>query len=69
MATISQMKDLNAFSKIKNCILIRISIKFIPKGPIDYKPALVQVMNWRQTGDKPLPKPMINQLTDAYVWH
>ena len=28
----------------KSCKLIRISLKFVPKGPIDYKPALVQLM-------------------------
>ena len=27
--------------------------KFVPKGPIDKKSALVQVMAWRRTGDKP----------------
>ena len=30
-------------------ISITISLKFIPKGPIDYKSALVQVMAWRET--------------------
>ena len=34
-------------------ISIRISLQFVPKGPIGNKPALVQVMAWRQTGDKP----------------
>ena len=34
------------------------SLKFVPKGPIDYKSALVQVMACRQTGDKPLPETM-----------
>ena len=31
-----------------------ISLKFIPKGPIDYKSALVQVVAWHRTGEKPL---------------
>ena len=31
-----------------------ISLKFIPKGPIDYKLALVQVVAWHRTGEKPL---------------
>ena len=35
-------------------ILIRISLKFVPRSPVDNKPALVQVMAWRRTGDKPL---------------
>ena len=47
------------------CISIRISLKFVPKGPIDNKPALVQVMAWRRTGDKPLPEPTLTQFTDA----
>ena len=50
-------------------IQIQISLKFVPKSPIDNKSALVQVMAWRQTGDKPLPEPMMIQLTDANMWH
>ena len=53
----------------KFCILIQISLKFVPKGPIDNKRALVQVMAWRRTGDKPLPEPMLTQFTDAYMRH
>ena len=52
----------------KCSILIRISLKYVPKGPIDNKPAWVQVMVWRQTGDMPLPEPMLTQFTDAYMW-
>ena len=48
---------------------IRISLKFGPKGPIDNKAALVQVMAWRRTGDKPLPEPMPTQFTEAYMRH
>ena len=47
--------------------LIPISLKFIPRSPIDNKPALAQVMAWRWTGDKPLPEPMLTQFTDAYM--
>ena len=53
----------------KFCILIRISQKFVPRGPVDNKWALVQVMAWRWTGDKPLPEPMLMQFTDAYMQH
>ena len=35
-------------------ISIRISLKFVPKVPIDNKPALVQIMIWHWTGEKPL---------------
>ena len=34
---------------------------------MDNKPALVQVMAWRRTGDKPLPELMLIQFTDAYM--
>ena len=46
-------------------ILIQISLKFVPNGPIDNNPALVQVMAWRRTGDKPLSEPMLTWFTDA----
>ena len=32
---------------------IKISLKFVPKGPINNIPALVQIMAWRLPGDKP----------------
>ena len=40
-------------------ISIEISLKFVPKGPINNIPALVQIMAWRRPGDKPLSKPML----------
>ena len=46
-------------------ILIQISLKFVPRGPFDSKPTLVQVMAWRLTGDKPLCEAMLNQFTAA----
>ena len=48
-------------------ILIRISLKFVPEGPIDNKAALVQGMAWRQTGDKPLPEPVLTHFTVEYI--
>ena len=50
-------------------ILILISLKFVPSSPIDNKRALVPVMAWRRTGDKPLPEPMLIQSTGAYMRH
>ena len=50
-------------------ISITISLKFIPKVSVDYKSALVQVMAWHRTGEKPLPKSMLTQFTDAYIRH
>ena len=45
-------------------ILIKISLKFVPKGQINNIPALVQIMAWRRPGDKPLSEPMmVNLLT------
>ena len=37
-------------------IMIQISLKFVPRDSNDNKSALVQVMAWRRTGDKPLPE-------------
>ena len=48
-------------------IPIWISMKFVPRSPIDNKTALVQVMACRRTGDKPLPELMLAQFTDAYM--
>ena len=50
-------------------ITIQISLKFVPTSPIDNTPALVQVMAWRQAGDKPLSEPMLTPFTDAYMRH
>ena len=50
-------------------ISIKISLKFVPKGPIGNKSALVQVMAWRWTGNKSLPAPMLTQFIDAYMRH
>ena len=43
-------------------ILIKFSLKFVPKGPINNIPALVQIMAWRRPGDKPLSKPIMVSL-------
>ena len=54
----------------KFCILIQISLKFVPKGPNDNKWALVQVMAWRQIGNKPLPDPNADPVHWLiYMWH
>ena len=44
------------------CILIKISLKFIPQSPINNIPALVQIMAWRRQGDKPLSESMMVSL-------
>ena len=43
-------------------ISIKISLKFVPKGPINTIPALVQIMAWRRPGDKPLSEAMMVSL-------
>ena len=49
-------------------ISIKISLKFVPKGPINKIPALVQIMAWRRSGDKPLSESMmVNLLTHICV--
>ena len=40
-------------------ISANISLKFVPKGPINNTHALVQIMAWRRPGDKPLSEPMM----------
>ena len=48
-------------------IPIQISLKYVPRSPIDNKPALVQVMAWRRAGAKPLPDPFWHR-SMAPVW-
>ena len=43
-------------------ISIKISLKFVPRSPIDNMPALFQIMAWRRPGDKPLSEPMMARL-------
>ena len=43
-------------------IPIKISLKFVPKGPNNNIPAMVQMMAWRRPGDKPLSEPMMVSL-------
>ena len=43
-------------------ILIKISLKFVPKGPINNIPAWVQMMAWRWPGNKPLSETMMVRL-------
>ena len=43
-------------------IPIKISLKFVPQGPINNIQALVQIMAWRRPGDKPLSGPLMVRL-------
>ena len=48
--------------------LIQISQKFVPKGAISNKSALLLVMAWRQTDDKPLPEAMLTRFNHTCVF-
>ena len=43
-------------------ILIKISLKSVPKDSINNIPVLVQIMAWRRQGDKPLSEPVMVRL-------
>ena len=43
-------------------VSIKMSHKFVPKGPINNIPALVQIMAWCRPGDKPLSEPRMVRL-------
>ena len=49
-------------------ISIKISLKFVLKGPTNNIPALVQIIAWRRQGDEPLSGPvMVSLLTHVWV--
>ena len=54
-AAIFQTTFLNTFSWIK---MYKFRLRY-PNGPINYIPALFQIMAWRRPGDKPLSEPMV----------
>ena len=43
-------------------IPIKISLKFVPKCPINNIPSLIQIMAWRRPGNKPLSEPVVVSL-------
>ena len=57
----------NIFLNENACVLIEIRMKFVTKGPIVKKSALVQVMAWHQTGDKPLFETMLPKTNNAMM--
>ena len=60
------MRILHTFSTCVSCIFLnenvwipnKISLRFVPKGPINNNPSLVQITAWRRPGNKPLSEPM-----------
>ena len=63
MAAISHATIMKTFF-----ISIGISLKFVPKSPIDNRTVLVQGMAWHWRCDKPFPEPMLTQITATYMW-
>ena len=53
-------------SDLPCCILSLISLKFVPECPIDNNSALVQIMVWHRTDDKPLSVCLTN--VDPVLW-
>ena len=59
------LPELNTLTPRRNenvWISIKISLKFVPEGPINNIPALVQIMARCRPGDKPLSEPMLVSL-------
>ena len=48
-------------------ISLKISLSFVPNGPIKNIPALVQIMAWRRPGYKPLSELMMFSLP-THIW-
>ena len=54
--------DIFIFLNENVLISVKISLKFVPKGPINNIPALIQIKAWRRPGDKPISEPMMISL-------
>ena len=50
------------FMKTVIFFFIKIALKYVPNGPINNDPVLVQIMAWHKTGNKPLSEPMMAYL-------
>ena len=51
------------------CVLVKISLKFVPKCPIYNNAAMVKIMAWCRIDDKPWSETMLTEFTDAYMRH
>ena len=68
MDAISQTTFSSVFSWIKIFEFWLRTLKFVPNVRINNIPALVQIMAWGRTGDKPLSEPvMVNSVTHICV--
>ena len=60
MNTLRPRQNGRHFADNKNIsILIQISLKFVRKGRMNKMTALVLIMHWHRTDDKPLSEPML----------
>ena len=59
MDNILQTAFSSVFSPRKMFDSIKISLKFVPKGLVENKPTLAQMMAWCWSGDMPLSEPMM----------
>ena len=60
MAAISQTIFSDTFVSEKFCILIEITLKFVPKGPIDHNPAVVYLMACRHYLNQCWPNSLVH---------
>ena len=68
MTAILQMIFSNPFYWIKTCLFLsKFHWYLFPRVRLTNKPALVQIMDWCQTGDEPLTETMMFLFTDAYM--
>ena len=56
------------FANESRCILIQMSVNCVPVGEFDNKSLFFRVMTWRQTGDRPLPEPMMTKFGVKLYW-
>ena len=68
MTNISHTVFSDAFSRMNFFILMKSSLKFVPKGRIDSIPTLDNGLRHR-IGEKPLFEPMLTWSTAAYMYH
>ena len=59
----------NIFLNENDRISIQISLKFVRRGSNDSMSALIQVMAWCRSSDKPLPEWMLTQFTETFMRH
>ena len=51
----------------ENSILIQMSLKFVPRSPINIKPAMIQIIPLLQTINTSLSEPVLPQFTNAFM--